>query len=126
MSPHPARYDVDFPYRFDDSGWTAAAGAEDHVRDMIEQLLFTAPGERVNRPELGSGILQLVFSPNTPEVAAALQFSVQAALIRWLGDVIDVSDVRVQAEDATLRVEIDYALRRTGEERTDTFSDGVR
>lgn len=119
------RVDVDFPYHFDDRGWTAATGRDDHVRDMIEQLLFTAPGERVNRPEFGSGILQLVFAPNSPEVAAALQFSTQAALIQYLGDVIDVRDVRVRAEDATLRVEIDYAVRAAGEVRTDTFSGGA-
>lgn len=124
MSGH-RRLDVDFPYHFDHRGWTAGTGRDDHVRDMIEQLLFTAPGERVNRPEFGSGILQLVFAPNSPEVAAALQFSTQAALIQYLGDVIDVSDVRVRAEDATLRVEIDYAVRATGEVRTDTFSGGA-
>lgn len=125
MSIDGGPVEVDFPYHFDDRGRTASTGPDDHVRALIEQLLFTAPSERVNRPEFGSGILQLVFSPNTPEIASALQFATQAALIQWLGDVIDVRDVRVQAEDATLRIEIDYALRRTGEMRTDTFSDGL-
>lgn len=125
MSIDGGPVEVDFPYHFDDRGRTASTGPDDHARALIEQLLFTAPGERVNRPEFGSGILQLVFSPNTPEIASALQFATQAALIQWLGDVIDVRDVRVQAEDATLRIEIDYALRRTGEMRTDTFSDGL-
>jgi len=116
---------VDFPYAFDRRGRTPETGTDDHVRDMIEQLLFTAPGERVNRPDFGSGLLQLVFAPNSPELASALQFTTQAALFQWLGDVIDVRDVRVTAEDATLRVEVDYALRSTGEPRTDTFTGGA-
>ncbi len=124
MSGH-RRVDVDFPYHFEDRGWTASTGRDDHMRDMIEQLLFTAPGERVNRPEFGSGILQLVFAPNSPEVAAALQFTTQAALIQYLGDVIDVLDVRVEAEDATLRVAIDYAVRASGEAGTAMFESGA-
>ena len=116
--------DVDFPYGFDDRGRTAGTSYGEHVRDMIEELLFTAPGERLNRPDFGSGLLQLVFAPNSPELAAALQFTTQAALVQWLGDVIDVRDVRVTAEDAVLRVEVDYALRSTGEPRTDAFTGG--
>ena len=76
---------IDFPFHFDGRGRTAATGDDDHVRDMIEQLLFTSPGERVNRPDFGSGLLQLVFAPNSPELAAALQFTVAgraAALAR--------------------------------------------
>jgi hypothetical protein len=116
---------VDFPYHFDPRGRTAGTGTDDHIRDMIEQLLFTSPGERVNRPEFGSGLMQLVFAPNSPELASALQFTTQAALVQWLGDVIDVGDVRVTADDATLRVEVDYSVRATGEARTDTITGGV-
>lgn len=71
----------DFPFHFDGRGRTALAGADDHIRDMIEQFLFTNPGERVNRPDYGSGVLQLIFAPNSPEVAAALQFAIQAGLL---------------------------------------------
>ncbi len=88
---------------------------------MIEELLFTNPGERVNRPDFGSGLLQLVFAPNSPELAAALQFTVQASLQRWLGDVIDVQSLEVVSEDATLRITVQYVVRRTGEARTETF-----
>ena len=112
---------IDFPFHFDRLGRTATTGTDDHVRDMIEQLLFTNPGERVNRPDFGSGLLQLVFAPNSPELAAALQFTVQASLQRWLGDVIDVQALEVTSEDSTLRVEIQYVVRRTGETRQDTF-----
>jgi len=113
--------DLDYPYRFDGRGRTATADESDHVRDMIEQLLFTNPGERVNRPDFGSGILQLIFAPNSPELAAALQLTVQAALQRWLGDVIEVQTLEVTSEEATLRVDLAYRIRRTGERRVDTF-----
>jgi phage baseplate assembly protein W len=88
---------------------------------MIEQLLFTNPGERVNRPGFGSGLQQLVFAPNSQELAATTQAMVQAALHQWLGDVIQVDTVLVESDEATLRVQIEYTLRRTGESRTETF-----
>jgi phage baseplate assembly protein W len=113
---------VDFPLRFDGRGRTAEANDDKHVRDMIEQLLFTAPGERVNRPTLGSGVLQLVFAPTGDALAAALRLSVQAALQEWLGDVIEVADVQVENDDAALRLEVRYVVRRTGETRIATLA----
>ena len=113
--------DIDFPFHFDRLGRTATTGRDDHVRDMIEQLLFTHPGERVNRPDFGGGLLQLVFAPNSPELAATLQFTVQAALQRFLGDVIDLQALEVASEDSTLRVAVQYVVRRTGESRVETF-----
>ncbi len=92
---------------------------------MIEQLLFTSPGERVNRPDFGSGLLQMVFAPNSPELAAALQFTVQAALQRWLGDVIGVGALNVDSDDATLTVTLSYTVLATGEARTETFARNV-
>lgn len=116
---------VDFPFRFDGRGRTALADDDDHIRDMIEQFLFTAAGERVNRPDFGSGVMQLVFAPNSPEVAAALQHTVSAGLQRWLGDAIEVRALEVTAHDAVLRVELQYAVRRTGEVRAATFTQGT-
>ncbi len=112
---------LDYPYHFDGRGRTAETSYENHVRDMIEQFLFTNPGERVNRPDFGSGLLQLVFAPNSPELAAALQFTVQAGLQRWLGDVIEVEKLEVTSEDAKLTVDLSYVLRRTQEQRTERF-----
>jgi len=106
-------------------GRTATNADADHVRDMIEQLLFTSPGERVMRPDFGSGLLQLVFAPNQPELATAVQFTTQAALQQWLGDVIDVDRVEATAEDATLRVSVGYRLKGTDQARTDTFERAV-
>ena len=113
---------IDFPYHFDSLGRTATTDDNDHIRDMIEQFLFTNVGERVNRPEFGSGLLQMIFAPNSPELAATLQFTVQAGLQQWLGDVIEVLDLNVQSEDAELRVAIKYRVRRSQEVRSETFT----
>jgi phage baseplate assembly protein W len=112
---------VDYPFHFDALGRTATTTDADHVRDMIELLLFTSPGERVNRPDFGSGLLQAVFAPNSPELATAMEFSTRAALQRWLGDVIDVQALAFTAVDAVLRVELAYSLKGTGERRSDVF-----
>ena len=112
---------IDYPTHFDGQGRTATTDDHDHVRDMIEQLLFTNPGERVNRPEFGTGLQQMVFAPNNAEVAAALEFTVQAALGRWLGDVIDVRTLQVTSEEGTLRVELQYIVRRSQSLRTATL-----
>lgn len=112
---------IDFPFKFGNLGRTATTGNDDHIRNMIEQLLFTNPGERVNRPEFGSGLLQLIFAPNSPELAATLQFTMQAALQTWLGDVIEVQGLDVTSTDSRLQVIVNYVVRRTGEQRIEQF-----
>lgn len=113
---------IDFPFHFDSRGRTAATDDNDHIRDMIEQFLFTNSGERVNRPDFGSGILQLIFAPNSPELAATLQFTLQAGLQQWLGDLIEVQDLTVSSEEAVLRVDLAYKVRRSGEILATTFT----
>jgi uncharacterized protein len=113
---------VDFPYGVDARGRTASTSEDDHVRDLIEQVLFTAPGERVNRPTFGSGLLQLVFAPNSDALAAATQMTVQAALQEWLGDRIEVQDVTVESVDSTLTTTVVYAIRRTQQTQSATFT----
>jgi phage baseplate assembly protein W len=117
--------DVDFPFRVDGRGRSAAADDDEHVRDLIEQVLFTAPGERVNRPTFGSGLLQLVFAPNSDELATATQFLVQGALQQWLGEIIDIADVDVVSRDATLEVTVKYRRKSSGQPQTATFSRAV-
>lgn len=112
---------VDFPYRFDGRGKTAQTTDEEHVRDLIEQVLFTTPGERVNRPTFGSGILQLLFAPNNDALATATQVTIQAALQQWLGELILVEAVDVENDDAALRVQVRYVLRRTQERSVAEF-----
>jgi phage baseplate assembly protein W len=116
---------VDFPYRIDGRGRTATTSQDDHIRDLIEQVLFTAPGERVNRPTFGSGLLRLVFAPNDDALAAATQQTVQGNLQQWLGDLILVQEVQVNEADAELRVVVRYTVRRTQETRVDEFRQGA-
>ena len=112
---------IDYPYRFSANGHTATTGTDDHIRDLIEQVLFTAPGERVNRPDFGCGVSQLVFAPNSDELAAAVQFLIQGSLQKWLGELITVEAVNVTADDSTLRIMLQYMVRRTQERRSDQF-----
>lgn len=111
--------DLDYPFGFDVTGRTRTAGREDHVRDLVEQVLFTAPGERVNRPQFGSGLLGLVFEPNSTALAAATRARVDGALQLWLAEVIRVEAVQVRAEDAILEVTVAYVVRATQERRVE-------
>ena len=113
---------INFPYQFDERGRTAETGPDSHIRDLIEQVLFTTPGERVNRPTFGSGLMQLVFQPNSNELAATVQFLVQGALQQWLGDLIEVNGVQVTSQESTVSVVIVYTIRRTQERQTAQFS----
>ncbi len=113
---------LDFPYHLDGRGRTAETDDDDHVRDLVRQVLFTAPGERVNRPDFGCGLGQLVFAPNGDALAAATQFLVQGALSRWLEGIIVVSGVEVVADEERLTVRVSYVKRTTGERRIDLFS----
>ena len=115
---------LDYPYHFDGRRRTADTTEDEHVRDLIEQVLFTAPGERVNRPTFGSGVLQLVFAPNGDALASATQLTVQGALQQWLGDVIQVEAVEVVNEDSTLEVKVQYVVRRTQQRQVAQFTRG--
>src|SRR5262245_19238570 len=116
---------IDFAYHFDARGRTAETDYDSHIRDLIEQVLFTAPGERVNRPDFGSGLLRLVFAPNSSELAATTQYLVQGSLQQYLGDLIQVDAVDVTSEDSTLRVSVRYLVRRTQTLQTAEFTKGV-
>lgn len=112
---------IDYPYHFDQRGLTAQTSMEDHIRDMIEEILFTSPGERVNRPDFGCGVQQLVFAPNSGALAAATQLEVQGALQEWLDEIIEVEDVSVQNVDSSLIILVQYTIRQTQQQRTDEF-----
>ncbi|MEN4923055.1 GPW/gp25 family protein [Achromobacter spanius] len=111
-----------FPFTPDERGRSRGADDATHVRDMIEQVLFTVPGERVNRPDFGCGLLQLVFAPNSDTLAAAVQMSVQGALQQWLGERIAVEAVNVSSRDAVLQVEVQYVMRQGQQRRLARFT----
>ena len=111
-----------YPFRIDERGRTASASEEVHIRQLIEQILFTAQGERVNRPNFGSGINELVFALNSDELAAATQFLVQGALQQWLGELIHVESVEIESEESTLRVSVQYIIKQNQQRRIDKFT----
>jgi len=115
---------VRYPYQFDGRGRTAEADEEVYIRGLIEQVLFTSPGERVMRPDFGSGLMQLVFAPNSPELAATTQFLVQGALQQWLGSLIALEAVEVEAVESALRVTVRYVIRRSGTSQAASFERG--
>ncbi len=112
----------DYPFHFDGRGRTAETDTSDYIRDLIEQVLLTAPGERVMRPGFGSGVMQLLFAAASPEVAATTQFMVQAALQEWLSDVITVEAVEVEARESALLITVNYLERRTQTRRMAQFT----
>jgi uncharacterized protein len=112
---------IKFPFGFDHLGHTATTDDDDHIRDLIEQVLFTSPGERVNRPAFGSGLVQLVFETGSNELAATIRFLVQGALQQWLGDLIEVAEVGAESHDSTLQVRVRYTIRKTQENKVAVF-----
>ena len=112
---------IGFPFRVDGGGRTAAESDEQHLRHLIEQVLFTAPGERVNRPDFGSGVMQLVFGAPNDEMLTATQFLIQGSLQQWLGDLIEVEAVEVRGQEGNLHITVQYVVRRSQERQLARF-----
>lgn len=116
---------VNFPYQFDGRGRTQQTALKDYIYQLVEQVLFTSPGERVNLPDFGSGLLQLPFAPNSVEMAAATQFAVQAALQKWLSNYVKVQSVVASAQDSVLKVTVTYSPLNTDVTEVQTFVYGT-
>ena len=116
---------LDMPFGFDANGRTAVTEDDDHIRDMIKAVLFTAPGERASRPDFGCGIRQLVFAPLSDTLTATTQHLVQGSLLRWLGDVILDESVEVEAVDSTLYITVTYSVRATSERQSAVFERAI-
>ncbi len=114
IDPSAASY-MDTPFSADARGRAALANVDAHVRELILAVLFTSPGERVNQPEFGCGLRQLVFAPNSDLLAAATEALAAAALNRWLSDWIVVQKLEVRAADSTLNIRLTYLRRDTRE-----------
>ena len=101
-----------FPFAVNGAGHVMATGGDEAIRGKIIQVLFTAPGERVNRPEFGCGLFNLLFEPNNDILEAAMEFTVGQALTRWLRDEIVVDNVKVDAVEETATIEIVYTKKQ--------------
>lgn len=113
---------LSFPYRLHGSGRTATT--EDvarHARDLIEAVLFTSPGERVNRPDFGSGLRELLFDTNSEALETAADFLIRSAIQRHLSDVLTVADLGIRRDDGVLEITLSYVLRETGETASSIF-----
>lgn len=88
-----------------------------YIEQLIKQVLFTDPGERINRPHFGCGLRRMIFAPNSEVTATLTQVTVYQALEKWLGTLIQVDKVEVKAEEEKLEVRITYALRARQERR---------
>lgn len=121
--------DVYFPYQIDGRGRSREARRDDdndeYIKGLIEQVLFTAPGERLMRPDFGSGLQQLLFTGNSPELAATTQMLVQGALQQWLGNLIVTESVDIEAVDSALHVEVTYIVRRSQNRQQVNFTRGM-
>jgi phage baseplate assembly protein W len=113
---------LNYPFLIDGRGRTATTDRERHIRQLIEQVLFTNPGERVNRPDFGCGLRRMVFMPNSEPMAATTQVLVKSALQQWLQNEIQVEKVEVATAESTLTVSVTYTNRESGERQIDQFT----
>ncbi|MBC6473550.1 MAG: GPW/gp25 family protein [Hormoscilla sp. GM102CHS1] len=116
--------EIAYPFQIDDRNRIAGADWSEHIRQMIEQVLFTTPGERVNRPTFGSGLMQLIFAPNSQDLNSAVELMVQGALQEWLGELIQVESLVVETEETKLKVTVTYIIRRNQQREVAQFEQG--
>lgn len=112
---------INYPLKIDGQGRVASTSYEQHIRQMIEQVLFTSPGERVNRPDFGCGLPERIFAPNSVELAAATQYLVQGSLEQWLGDAIDIEAVEVESQESRLTVTVAYRIKGDQQNQVEQF-----
>lgn len=113
MSIFDSNIEVGFPFQLDRRGRVVDPDYEQHVREMVELVLFTAPGERVHRPDFGCGLLDRLFDRNDVEQSAMINVMVQAALQKWLGKIIKVQKVEVVPMDGRLGINLEYQIRES-------------
>jgi len=112
---------ITYPYQWDGTGRTAVALTNDHIEQMIEQILFTSPGERVNRPTFGCGLLQMPFDPNDAQLQQTMEFLIRGSLSQWLGTLIDTQSIAVSRNDNVFSVNVTYVVRLTKRAQSATF-----
>jgi phage baseplate assembly protein W len=110
-----------YPYSVNNQAIPATTDPDDHLQDLILELLFTNPGERVNLPQFGAGVQRLVFAPNSDALRASTQFLIMTNLNQWLGDRISVGQVDVSSDPATeeqVVITITYAVKQTQQQQS--------
>jgi uncharacterized protein len=115
------RNDFAVPFHIDAAfGQAAQASYQDHVDQMIRQVLLTDPGERVCLPTFGAGLRRLMFAPITAQLQASAQMTVTQALNMWLADQITVQQVTVDTPvsdpdlaPGTIQITVSYVLIET-------------
>lgn len=112
---------LNFPFRLTPEGGVAAADEDRHVRQRLEQILFTSPGERVMLPEFGAGVRDLVFAGNDAVLAAAAEFTVARALQTHMGDQVRINAVDVAADGPKLVIAITYTKTRDLQQEKTVF-----
>lgn len=110
------------PYQIDGRGGTQSTDEDTHIRELIEQVLFTTPGERINRPTFGCGLLRMIFAPTDDALAIATQTLVKSSLQRWLGDLVQIEAVRVEQSDSGIAVTVQYVTLRSRQARVAQFT----
>ncbi len=118
---HVMSSSIEYPFQFDGRGRTALAGDTDHIEQMIEQVLFTSPGERVNRPTFGCGLLQMPFEPNDDRLQQTMEFLIRGSLSQWLGTLIDTQSINVSRNENVFSVDITYVIRKTKRAQSASF-----
>lgn len=113
---------LDYPYRIDGTGRTATTDdPNERLRNLIETVLFTSPGERVNRPNFGAGLRELVFDTNSEALATATEFMIQSTIQRFLADIVVIEALEVSRDEGRLLVTLTYARRGEEERVVETF-----
>jgi phage baseplate assembly protein W len=115
----------DFPFRIDQNGRSSTTNEEQHIKNLIEQILFTSPGERVNRPNFGCGLKQIIFEPNSDILTVSIDTMIQSSLNSFLDHLIIVESVNVKNENSILEVTVKYTIRKNQRIMVETFRRGV-
>ncbi|MFD2180463.1 GPW/gp25 family protein [Veronia pacifica] len=111
----------DFPYHIDTQGRTAVTSRADVMRDRIEQLLFTEPGERVMMPTFGCGLQRLLFAGMSDALVENTRTLVATSLQTWMQDEIELSELDVRFDNGALLITLSYRLLSTGEPQQAMF-----
>lgn len=111
-----------FPFQFNLYGHISSTTYDLHIQEMLEQILFTSPGERVNRPDFGCGVELMVFGSTSPEILSVKQTQINSQIQKWLGHLIQVLEVKITTNENRVEILIRYMIYQNQQETTQVFS----